>query len=77
MPPEEPETIDAIAQQITEYLMRNPLAADTVEGIANWWLGQRASEEHVQEALNLLVARQQVVCHRSADGHLLYGRAKA
>jgi hypothetical protein len=79
MPPEESETVDRIAQQIIEHLMLNPLAADTVEGVANWWLrqrGPRASEELVQKALDLLVIRQQVVCHRSPDGHLLYGHGK-
>jgi hypothetical protein len=76
MPRQEPETIDTIAQQITAYLAANPSAADTVEGIASWWLGQRASEERVQDALDLLVDRQLVVCHRSSDGHLLYGRGK-
>ncbi|MGA7180821.1 MAG: hypothetical protein WBX11_14725 [Thiobacillaceae bacterium] len=79
MPPEGSDTIDTIAQLIMEHLKLNPLAADTVEGVANWWLrqrGLRASEEQVQKALDLLVVRQQVVCHRSLDGHLLYGRGK-
>lgn len=76
----ESETIETIAQQISEHLVLNPLAVDTVEGVAQWWLGQQGLGVHqalVQKALDLLVVRQQMICHRSLDGQLLYRRGKS
>jgi hypothetical protein len=77
MPAPERETIATIAQQVRDYLNTHPKAADTLEGITGWWLprqGARADPELVQQALDHLVARQEVVRLRSADGHVLYTR---
>lgn len=66
---------DSVANLIREYLRVHPLAADTVEGIAGWWLcaqETKASPERVQEALDILVARHEVRRVRSLDGHVLY-----
>jgi hypothetical protein len=79
MPPQEAETISSIAGQVREYLSAHPKAADTLEGIAGWWLPQQgasANLELVQQALDYLVARNEVVRVQSADGHVLYARGK-
>jgi len=75
----ERETITMIAQQVRDYLNTHPKAADTLEGITGWWLPQQgpsANPELVQQALDDLVARQEVVRLRSADGHVLYARGE-
>jgi hypothetical protein len=79
MPAEERETISSIANQLREYLSTHPKAADTLEGITGWWLPQQAASanpELVQQALDYLVDRQEVVRVRSADGHVLYARGQ-
>lgn len=60
------------------YLRSNPRAADTVEGIAQWWLRRGATtpaRTSVQAALELLVARGSVVCHVKTDGAAIYRAA--
>jgi len=50
----------AIADAIERYLERHSAAADSEEGIAEWWLieqGVRASVDEVREALKLLESR--------------------
>lgn len=51
--------VNAVANEINEYLAEHPNAADSLEGIVTWWLGrQRYSKatDVVQKALELLVA---------------------
>jgi hypothetical protein len=77
MPQQEPARIRSIAQQIRAYLDAHPKATDTVEGIAGWWLPQPeagADPEWVQQALDYLVARHEVISIRSADGQVFYTR---
>jgi uncharacterized protein YcaQ len=79
MPAQQRETIATIAQQVRDYLSTHPRAADTLEGISGWWLPQQdgqASPELVQQALDYLVSRNEVVRVRSADGHVLYARGE-
>lgn len=77
MPEEDREALDLIARQVRDYLNAHPKASDTLEGIIGWWLpeaGMRASAGLVQQALDDLVAGQELVRFRSADGHVLYAR---
>lgn len=79
MPAQERATIVMIAQQVRDYLSTHPRAADTLEGISGWWLprqGSQANPELVQQALDYLVSRKEVVRVRSADGHILYARGE-
>lgn len=79
MPVREREMITTIAQQVRDYLSTHPRAADTLEGISGWWLpqqGSNANPELVQQALDYLVSRQEVVRFQSADGHVLYARGE-
>lgn len=50
-----------IAAAIERYLTNNPSAADSVTGIAQWWLpsvGMEGAPEEVEQALLLLQARR-------------------
>ena len=58
MPPE--ETSDALAKQILKYFLRNPQAADTLEGVAQWrLLDERVHQrvEDISQTLQWLVAK--------------------
>jgi hypothetical protein len=58
MPPE--ETSDALAKQILKYFLRNPQAADTLEGVAHWrLLDERVHQrvEDISQTLQWLVAK--------------------
>lgn len=71
-----PDRLEAIADAIAEHLELHPLAADTVEGVATWWLGPGAAGatlEEVELALGLLVARGRLRASPLSDGRVLYG----
>lgn len=68
----------AIAEAILAYLRENPRAADTLEGICQWWLGRdRPPPPRVDVgiALELLVARGRVVQQVKSDGVIIYHAA--
>lgn len=55
--------VEQIAAAIESYLSRNPSAADSVTGIAQWWLpavGMEGAPDEVKQALFLLQARHVV-----------------
>ena len=67
--------IEDVAEQILGYLGRHPAAADTLEGVARWWLTLQQLNESVvdvQLALELLKNRGLVVVRRNPDGRTLY-----
>ncbi|HJV48065.1 MAG TPA: hypothetical protein VJ549_02200 [Geothrix sp.] len=64
-----------LCRGILDYLRAHPEAADSLEGIASWWLpasGYSAPTEAVQEALALLVAEHRIARIDLADGRTLY-----
>jgi hypothetical protein len=64
-----------ICQGILHYLHNHPEAADSLEGIASWWLPASdlvVTPEVVQEALALLVAERRIARIDLADGRTLY-----
>lgn len=68
-----------IADQIRRYLHDHPNAADTLEGIALWWLSGNTSNEWlttVQRAIDRLVASGEVVRKTLPDGTVIVGRGK-
>jgi len=70
--------VESLAVEILDYLASHPLAADSVDGVARWWLGPaRASVtvEQVERALELLVARGRMRHLRLTDGTVLYSPA--
>lgn len=61
---EECQPIEEIALAILDYLLRNPDAKDSVEGISEWWVQETAAERKrwaVESALSFLHSRQLIV----------------
>lgn len=64
-----------IVRRLACYLRANPLAGDTKEGIALWWLGPGiVSIDKVERALAWLEADGLVEGIRQADGLVHYRR---
>ena len=64
-----------IALRILHYLAENPQAADTVEGILQWWLLERTiveEQQAVERALDRLVELGLIIEARAADAHRRY-----
>lgn len=74
-----PDPVDAIVQAVLAYLARHPQAADSVDGVARWWVGDdgRLGQPLVQQALDRLVVAGELRRQRLADGSVLYARAGA
>jgi len=63
------------SQYILAYLLDNPDAGDTFDGIVEWWLlSQRIKFETriVSEAVNKLVADNLIVEHQGSDSRVIY-----
>jgi hypothetical protein len=68
--------LDAIVIQLARYLRANPLACDTPEGIAQWWLATDGIiDGELENALQRLEGIGVVMCSRAADGQVRYHRA--
>jgi hypothetical protein len=66
---------ETVAGEILRYLRDHPKAADTLDGIANWWLPRQRLTESVslvRGALTLLEARQEIDRQQMADGQVVY-----
>ncbi len=69
--------VERIARAIEDYLAAYPEAADTVDGVAGWWLpamGVVATVETAELVLEVLVGRGTVCRQSSADDRVLYSR---
>ena len=55
----ENEEIASIALEITEYLKAHQDAADSLEGIANWWLKRQRLEQSVEDIHNVLQSQEE------------------
>ncbi|MCU0834352.1 MAG: MarR family transcriptional regulator [Chromatiaceae bacterium] len=67
--------IARLAAEVLRYLRRHPGAADTVEGIAEWWIAKQRLEDtpgRVQAAVDRLVAQGLVESTGGAAGRLRY-----
>jgi len=70
----------AVKEDILGYLAENPMAQDTFEGIAEWWLLSQRIEQAthmVRSALDQLVLERKVCVHRGADGRIHYRLQKS
>jgi len=66
---------DVIAQEILAYLAHNPQAADSAEGIAQWWLSPPTSQcdpSDVLWTLEALVAQGHIAKVTHREGPVLY-----
>lgn len=65
--------VETIAREIMAYLHLNPSAADTLEGIARWWL--QSGEPNlatVQRALDDLQTSHQVMAVKRTGDEICY-----
>lgn len=70
--------IISIANEIKRYMVKTPNAAETVDGIARWWLSRQRFEdsvELVQAALDYLESSGEVEKLMSTAGYVTYRRA--
>jgi hypothetical protein len=64
-----------LVAQLARYLRANPLACDTLEGIAQWWLGaDGAIAGELATALKTLERSGIVARSHAADGQVRYRR---
>lgn len=64
-----------LAHEILQYLIDNPNAQDTVEGITTWWLLVRTIKHQtalVKEALAMLVRDGLVIAQEGSDSRTYY-----
>ena len=64
-----------IARAIERYLAKHPNAADSLEGIRQWWLMRQRYEEsaqQVQQALDQLLRAGAINKRVLSDGRVLY-----
>lgn len=69
------DTTSEVALKILRYLDQNPNAADTVEGILEWWLPKQSiyeEENVVKRALDEMVKRDLILATRSSDARRHY-----
>ena len=69
------ETVQQIGYRILNYLVENPNAQDTLEGIVEWWLLDRLTVSNVnkvKEALAHLVAAHLVLERKGKESRTYY-----
>lgn len=74
---EEEDIEERVTREISRYLDAHPDAADTIDGVLQWWLSPAlagASRETVQRALARLIAAAEVESRVLVDGAVVYGR---
>jgi hypothetical protein len=67
--------VETLAAEILRYLQSHRRAADSVDGIAQWWIKQQRLEEtleQVQAALDRLVEEQLVEAKEGGSGRKVY-----
>ena len=68
-----------ISKQILNYLKMHPASADSLEGIADWWLKSESVDQavdEVAEALEVLIKAGSIKKIKSKNGKMLYRLAK-
>ena len=73
-----PAKTEAVAAAIERYLASHPQAADSVDGIANWWLADQGFDRAtIDAALDRMVAEGKLRVRLGADGQRRFGLAFA
>ena len=73
-----PGNVPEVAEIIRRYLAERPNAAETVEGVAQWWLTRQRQMDEVEvvrQALSFLEEQGYVVRFQLAGGKTLFRRA--
>jgi hypothetical protein len=70
--------VESLARELETYVSSHPSAADTVEGIARWWLARKEqpSLSRVEAALDQLVRRSVIARFPLPDGRFVYQRVQ-
>ena len=69
--------VRAIAEEIAQYLEHHPDAADTLNGIKEWWLFRQRLDESldgVSRAVEYLLQEGRIERRQSSDGTTLFVR---
>ena len=67
--------VSEIAEEIYRYLSAHPNSADTIDGVAQWWLLHERylkGLELVENALELLVEKGLIARRTNPDGNVIY-----
>ncbi|MGE0824923.1 MAG: hypothetical protein AB7G75_17810 [Candidatus Binatia bacterium] len=77
MEQEAPETLpyDESLVAILRYLLANPTAKDSIQGITNWWLPQisgRLGKRKIKASLDLLVSKGWLIGRSSLQSEIIY-----
>ena len=78
--PHDEQDIKRVAREIERYLQSHPAAADSLEGVAKWWLTlQRYNNAlaTVQEALEYLIADGRIAKVKNPDGAYIYKKPRS
>jgi hypothetical protein len=77
--PDDDGDVMALVHQLTAYLRDNPLACDTQEGIARWWLapGTACDDETLSRALQRMLQHRLIESLSAVDGRVRYRRIAA
>jgi hypothetical protein len=71
--PNERHSILDVQRAIRRHCARHPSAADTVDGVHQWWLGDLVcTRDDVEDALRAMVALGELGERRLSDGRILY-----
>jgi hypothetical protein len=71
------KNVTRIADEITRYLASRPAAADSLDGILQWWLPRQRYEDSKREvAAALALLEQQNIVRKTglADGTVIYAK---
>ena len=68
--------VEALVQQITAYLRDNPMACDTQEGIARWWLapGTGVDDQVLSRALQWMQQQRLIESLSATAGRVRFRR---
>ena len=72
MPDKTEGEAQTVAADIVRYLRAHPGAADTLEGVARWWLPQQPSERVMERAMAMLVSKKLVERHVLPEGTAVF-----
>ena len=72
---DEKERVSVVGDRILSYLLQNPEAQDTLDGIVDWWLFEqtlRHEKSLVEKALSVLVGQGLLIATSGMDSRLRY-----
>ena len=69
------DDVKSIGAEIMMYLQQRPMASDTLDGIAHWWLVQQEIEKNidqVKQALEQLTDEGKISAKMNANSNVIY-----